>query len=333
MALEAAGLTGDEEAGYRALVALTVGSAEDVAARVGRGAAEMRGVLASLEGKGLVGTVPDRPGRFAPVAPDVALLPRLRQRAEAIDRARTELAELTEVYRGNIRRRNADQLIEVITGAEALRLRLRELQDQARHEMVWFCKAEYVAMPSGSNRAEYDALARGVRYRVVYERAFFDGPGAVGNVADGVRAGEIARTVPALPLRLAIADGSAAVCPLVPGGPAGGDEEPTAALVRSSSLLDALVALFERYWESAVPLHVGGGEAPAPHAAEEGQVLSAADRQLLSLLVGGVTDKAIASQMGLSRRTLQRRVHQLMELAGADTRMQLAWTAARQDWI
>lgn len=117
-----------------------------------------------------------------------------------------------------MRRRDAGQLLEVITGAEALRQHLRQIQTSVREEMLWFCKAQYVAMPSGSNTEEFEALARGVRYRVLYEKAFFDDEGAVDNVVAGVRAGEVARAVPQLPLRLAIADRAVAVFPLVAGG-------------------------------------------------------------------------------------------------------------------
>src|ERR1051326_6027810 len=106
------------------------------------------------------------------------------------------------------------------------------MQDNARHEMLWLCKAQYVAMPSGSNRAECDAVARGVGYRVLYEQAFFDDEGAVDNVVEGVRAGEVARSVPHLRLRLAVADRAIAICPLVPGGPQGSRHVATAALVR-----------------------------------------------------------------------------------------------------
>ncbi|MFD7283573.1 LuxR C-terminal-related transcriptional regulator [Streptomyces sp. NPDC059862] len=75
----------------------------------------------------------------------------------------------------------------------------------------------------------------------------------------------------------------------MPVGPQGSPDQPTTALVRDSSLLDALVA--------------------------------------------GVADKAIASQMGLRRRTVQRRIQSLMTRAGAGTRMQLAWQAARRGWL
>lgn len=332
--LEAAGLTPAEEAVYRLLVTTPAVSAAEIAEQSGLAPGDIARILAALTAKGLASGTDRAPHSFAATPPDVALLPHLQRQSDALDQARAAVTDLLETYRRTRRRRDPDQLIEVITGAEAMRQHLRQIQDSARHEMLWFCKAQYVAMPSGSNRAEFDALARGVRYRVLYERAFFDDSGAVDNVVEGVRAGEIARAVPHLPLRLAVADRAIAICPLVPGGPSGGSEEPTAALVRGSSLLDALVALFERYWEDAVPLHVSeSGTVSGTDGSAHGHELSTTDRQLLSLLVAGVADKAIASQMGLSRRTVQRRIQAMMALAGATTRMQLAWQAARRGWM
>ena len=332
--LEAVGLTATEEAVYRLLVTMPTASAGEIAEQTGLTAAETEQILAALKAKRLASATDRTPHSFAANPPDVALLPHLQRQSDALDQARAAVTDLLETYRRTRRRRDPDQLIEVITGAEALRQHLRQIQDSTRHEMLWFCKAQYVAMRSGSNQAEFDALARGVRYRVLYERAFFDDSGAVDNVVKGMRAGEMARAVPHLPLRLAVADRAIAICPLVPGGPSGSSEEPTTALVRGSSLLDALVALFERYWEDAVPLHVSeSGTVSGTHGSPNGNELSTTDRQLLSLLVAGITDKAIASQMGLSRRTVQRRIQSMMALAGATTRMQLAWQAARRNWM
>ncbi|MGW0150746.1 LuxR C-terminal-related transcriptional regulator [Streptomyces sp. NPDC004822] len=58
--------------------------------------------------------------------------------------------------------------------------------------------------------------------------------------------------------------------------------------------------------------------------------MSATDRRLLALLVAGVADKAVATQLGLSRRTVRRHIQRMRELAGAATRMRLAWQAARR---
>lgn len=47
----------------------------------------------------------------------------------------------------------------------------------------------------------------------------------------------------------------------------------------------------------------------------------------------GMTDEAIAGQLRVSKRTVQRRIQGLMSLAGVATRMQLGWHAARRDWL
>ncbi|MFC8083610.1 helix-turn-helix domain-containing protein [Streptomyces sp. NPDC057340] len=334
MVLEIAGLSPDEESVYALLVDFGRAGAADLAERDGMPVERMHRVLQSLTAKGLASPTDGSPPLYQAAPPDVALLPRLKRSADALDLAQHEAARLIESYRDTMRRRDAGQLLEVITGAEALRQHLRQIQTGVREEMLWFCKAQYVAMPSGSNTEEFEALARGVRYRVLYEKAFFDDEGAVDNVVAGVRAGEVARAVPQLPLRLAIADRAVAVFPLVAGGPHGSPEEPTTALVRDSNLLAALVALFERYWEDAVPLDVDDtGELSGTDGPAAPDVLAATDRRLLSLLVAGVADKAIASQMQLSRRTVQRRVQGMMERANAATRMQLAWQAARRGWL
>ncbi|SCF65052.1 LuxR family transcriptional regulator [Streptomyces sp. Ncost-T10-10d] len=334
MALEAAGVSPEEESVYGLLVTSGRATTADLGRRAGLTEPEAERILTSLTSKGLASHTDATPRVFRAVPPDVALLPRLRRSADALDLARTEATRLVESYRETMRRHDAGQLLEVITGAEALRQHLRQIQTSAQDEMLWFCKAQYVAMPSGSNAEEYQALTRGVRYRVLYEKAFFDDEGAVDNVVAGVRAGEVARAVPHLPLRLAIADRSVAIFPLVAGGPHGSPEEPTTALVRDSNLLAALIALFERYWEDAVPLHVDdAGAVSGTDGVGGAGSLSPTDHKLLSLLVAGVADNAIASQMGLSRRTVQRRIQSMMEHAGATTRMQLAWQAARRGWL
>jgi DNA-binding NarL/FixJ family response regulator len=119
-----------------------------------------------------------------------------------------------------------------------------------------------------------------------------------------------------------IADSAVALCPLVQHTTKGA--EPTAALVHDSSLLAALIALFEAYWERGSPLRFDGD--PANRLADD-------ERHLLSLLVAGVTDKAIASQLRVSQRTVQRRIYELMRRCGASTRMQLGWEAAKLGWL
>lgn len=334
--LETVGISAAEADVYRALVSAVTASAQEVSAATGVDCPTVQRLLVTLAAKGLAREVEGRPSRFAANAPDVALLPRLERHAHDLEKARIAVTELMETYRRSAWTRGTPEVIETITGAGALRQRLRQFQESARHELLWFCKAQYVAMPSGTNRAEFDALDRGVDYRVLYEQAFFvDNPDAVDNVVRAVRVGEEARAVPALPLRMAIADRSVAICPLAPAGSVGDPNDVTAAVIRGSSLLEALIALFERYWEIGTPLRVtsAGRIDETGVSAPNSDSPAPEDQHLLSLMVAGFTDESIAARLGVSKRTVQRRLHGLLELAGVATRIQLGWHAARRGWI
>lgn len=320
--LEPIGLTSDQERTYRAVLAMHRARPAEVAERVGLAADAAAAVLSSLHDLGLLSkAAPDRP-EYTPVPPDAAFGPLLLRGQEALESARRGVHELVDAYRDTERRRDSARLVEVITGTAAIRQQAMNLQLGARQDLRWFCRAGHVAMPSADNAEQFEALARGVEYRVLYETALVEEPGMIENIERGVRHGEQARATSTLPIRLAIADGAVALCPLVQHVANGA--EPTAALVHDSSLLAALIALFEAYWERGSPLRFDGE--PTGRLAED-------ERQLLSLLVAGVTDKAIATQLRISQRTVQRRVHDLMQRSGASTRMQLAWEAGRLGWL
>ncbi|MFI7578268.1 helix-turn-helix domain-containing protein [Micromonospora sp. NPDC049497] len=326
--LDVIGLTPGEQDLYRCLVHLTTARVEELAERLRIPRAEILARLDALRGKGLVlptGPEPDAPLR--PLPPDVPLGAALLRRQEALEAARAAVTRLTEEYRAGMRRQDPDHLVEVVTGTRALRERLRDLQNGARVEVLWFCRANPLAMAGQENVEEFDALARGVRYRAIYEREMLLEPGALADVEQGVRAGEEARVLDRLPVRLAIVDGRTAVCPLVPER---GDGEPSAAVIGPSQLLDALLALFESHWLMATPLR--SSDPPVDRGAE-GYRPDADEARLLSLFVAGVPDKSIASQLGVSRRTVQRRLADLMALAGVDTRPGLAFQVARRGWI
>jgi hypothetical protein len=249
----------------------------------------------------------------------VALGEVLLREQEALESARQLVAELSEEYRSSTRRHSVEHLVEVVVGGRVLRERIREMQDSARAEILWFCRANPLAMDGPANAEEPAALRRGVRYRAIYERALLEQPGELASIVETVEMGEQARTLPTLPVRLAIADRALAICPLVPDS-ALGIGEPSAALIRPGELLDAMVALFESYWERATPLLAEDG-------AEE------PDKLLLSLLVAGMPDKSIATHLGVSKRTVQRRLDRMMAAAGVDTRTGLAFQAARRGWL
>lgn len=94
-----------------------------------------------------------------------------------------------------------------------------------------------------------------------------------------------------------------------------GDDGQQALLIHPCGLLDAMAALFERWWALAVPVRsTDVGQAP--------------DDRLVTLLLSGLTDDAIARQLGISSRSCQRRVAALMERLGARSRFEAGVKAA-----
>ncbi|HIV58681.1 MAG TPA: helix-turn-helix domain-containing protein [Candidatus Stackebrandtia faecavium] len=63
---------------------------------------------------------------------------------------------------------------------------------------------------------------------------------------------------------------------------------------------------------------------PAPKS------LMADQYEMLHLLANGLSDQAIGRRLGMSRRTVQRRVRSLMDYFGVQTRFQLGMRAARK---
>jgi DNA-binding NarL/FixJ family response regulator len=168
----------------------------------------------------------------------------------------------------------------------------------AQTQVRTFVTAPFVAVPPGENPAEDAALVRGVRFRAVLEKATLAEPGALteagalAEAASSQRNGVEVRAVETLPIKLVLADADLGLVPLTVSPGA----EPGAVLLHRSGLLTAL------------------------------------DRKILTLLLAGLTDQAVAAQLGLSLRTLQRRLRQLMDQTGAESRLQLGWHAARHGW-
>jgi DNA-binding NarL/FixJ family response regulator len=78
--------------------------------------------------------------------------------------------------------------------------------------------------------------------------------------------------------------------------------------------------LFELLWEQGSPLLPEPGAAPS-------------DRGLLAMLAAGAKDETIARELGISSRTVTRRVGELLDELGARTRFQAGVLAERQGWL
>jgi hypothetical protein len=157
-----------------------------------------------------------------------------------------------------------------------------------------------------------------------------DRPGAFEGLMAHMKHQQLCRVVERVPTKLVIADRAVALVPLSDGtNPDGG--EPSAMFVRAPGLIRLLMGLYESVWDRAVPVRLvepSGIELDVPETEPTGL-----DLRILSLLMVGATDAAIAKQLGLGLRTVQRRVAHMMDLARVSTRLQLGWQACHRGWL
>ncbi|GFM95370.1 transcriptional regulator [Streptomyces fulvorobeus] len=256
----------------------------------------------------------------APVPPTAGLEVLARHRAAEVEESRIAVGGAFESFRRQRLAAYNDGLVEVVTG-DAIGPRVRHAWASAREQIRQFESPPYFPLPGATDDA-LATLARGVTQRVVYARESLEHPGRLENVIEPcVKAGEQARVVPSLPVKLVIIDEAYALVSL---SIKEADVHNTMLVVQPCGLLSALMALFEQSWGNALPFH---GRVTGPGG------LPPADRRLLSLLAGGAGDEVIARELGVSRRTLFRRLQILMARLGAANRFQMALQAQRCGWL
>lgn len=263
-----------------------------------------------------------------PVPPELAVEQLIRRRQEELERTREAAHRLAAEAQNRSSNRRTEELIEIVSGRSAVGQAFDRVQRTARREVRVLVAPPY-ADPAAVNRTQLDREAAGVTYRAVYDVTALDDPAIAGNLATHVRSGEHARLAESLPTKLAVADRELALLPLAWTASA----HDAALLVHPCGLLDALVALFETVWAQATPMamtDMAMTDAAGPSA---DAAVSADDRHLLSLLVAGLTDDAAGARLGISRRTVVRRVQQLMQRTGSRSRMQLGWQARERGWL
>jgi DNA-binding CsgD family transcriptional regulator len=133
-------------------------------------------------------------------------------------------------------------------------------------------------------------------------------------------AGEQARLLPAVPMKMKLADHTTAMLPLTPTGTAG------ALVVRAPVIIAALREYFELLWERATPLKASRAVAP-------GDRLPPAQQKVLELMAEGLQDHAIARRAGISTTTVRRHITAVMVRLGVSSRFAAGAAAQRRGWI
>jgi sugar-specific transcriptional regulator TrmB len=332
--LEVVGLSETAEAVYWALVEGRPATTVELRAAVPVDAARLREALRDLEAHGLVSRLPGALVRYAAVAPDTALEVLFCEKEEQLRRARVQAARLAEGFH-RATGRDPAELVEVVTGRPAVQQRLEQIQRGVQREYMGLDRPPYVQRPERCNPANDALHERGITVRAIYDQSALAQPGRLADLEGAVARGENARVLPAVPVKMVLADGRIGILPLQtdPGA------TEAAIVVHESGLLYALTALFEVLWQRAIPLSTLTVRSGHPSKGHSSNGQSSSDvpgdeaRRILTLLTAGLPDDAIARQLELSPKTVQRRIRDLMTRLGAGTRFQAGLQAAFRGWV
>jgi HTH-type transcriptional regulator, sugar sensing transcriptional regulator len=243
------GLTSYEAKAYLALLRRDSSTAAQAARLASVPRQRIYDVLASLVEKGLASTRPGQVAKYAAVAPELALERLVSdQREQLADLERQTAAlidELSPAYHAGQKEDNPLEYIEVLRDRRAINERFEELQAGIKREILVFTKPPYATPPQ--ENVEGLEVTKAHEARSVYELSVFDDPETTEGVRRFVEAGEKARFVPDLPLKLVIIDESIVMFGME--DPVAGSSELTIMVVEHPSLAGILKIAFNTVWE------------------------------------------------------------------------------------
>lgn len=231
---------------------------------------------------------------------------RLEERRRDLEQARELIARVTSRSLG-ARDASTEPVSEVVAPSVVNQL-LAESTGMVRNFVLTLEAGPALDEATVSaNRARFE---RGDAQRAIYPADVLTTPRGVQWLRVWAEAGEDQRILPTTATEFAVF-GDIAVVAL-----AGWDELGSGYVVLRDPLVVRLyTAYFDLAWKHGVPAPSGEGGGTG-------------DPRLVELLELGLKDEAIARHLGISLRTVRRRVARLMAVNGVDTRFQLGWVLA-----
>ena len=246
------GLTSYEAKAYLSLIKRDSYTAAQVARQAVLPRQRIYDVLGTLVQKGLAVARPGTVVKYAATPPEIAinmLVTAHRQQLLELEQgARAMVDTLKPAYEAGQTHTDPLEYIEVLRDRRAINERFAELQASVKKEILVFTKPPYATPPQ--ENVEGLAVTQTHQARAVYEFGVFDDP----EVAEGVRrfieAGEDARFVAELPLKLVIIDETIVMFGME--DPVAGSSDLTIVVVEHSSLAKVLKTAFDATWSSGL---------------------------------------------------------------------------------
>lgn len=334
--LSVLGLSAVQQAVFTSVLGEHRATVDHVAGHLRLDSAEVRSILDGLQEAGLVTRAANEADIYLVLDPRETLNAAANQITDAVAALRVripgygarydEIRNLAEVSPGP-----RDGSFIVVDTAETAGWYAR-LQQRAQQEFLVFDRPPYVSSPV--EPLEGASIRRGVQVRAIYVAESFERPGAWEEVLRLADLGELSRTTPSLPVKMAIADRSSLLMSLTVRGP-----QVEVLLTRAPNVVTMMVELFERYWERATVLSaseaapVRNTRTTPRETRPDFPVLNSRDQPLVALIGSGATDESIAQHLGISTRSVRRRTQALMRILGAETRFQFGMLCTRAGWL
>jgi len=262
--LQRLGLTSYEARAYLALLRRDSSTAAETARLAGLPRQRVYDVLSSLVEKGLASTRPGKAVKYAATPPDQALeglVAKHRLDLADIERETASMVDsLTPAYLAGQEHTDPLEYIEVLRDRRAINERFGELEAGIKDEILVFTKPPY-ATPVFEHEEGLQVVSSHAA-RSVYEFSALHDPRSAEAIRRYIEAGEQARFVELLPLKLVIIDEQIVMFGIE--DPVGGSSILTMIVVDHPSLATLLKIAFETVWEGGLTFD----EASARVAAE-----------------------------------------------------------------
>ncbi|MFC8448404.1 helix-turn-helix domain-containing protein [Kitasatospora sp. NPDC057223] len=233
---------------------------------------------------------------------------RLLVRAEGLP---TALDGLTRAYDAVPRRSDGQSEAVHIEGHVHIRHRIAQLVSDCAEELLTAQPGHRpAALLDTVVRQDLALLQRGRALRTLYQPTALQEPATLTYAAAVTGHGAHVRVLDEPFQRMIVFDRSVAVVTAA-------DDHTRAAFISDPAAVAFLVAVFERDWARADTFerHTATARENTSHAAD----------RVGRLLATGLTQRAVATRLGLSERTVAAHIHRLRERHGAQTLFQLGW--------
>jgi sugar-specific transcriptional regulator TrmB len=246
------GMTMYEAKAYLALIRRGSSTAAEVARIAGVPRQRIYDVLASLVERGLASTRPGRVVKYVASPPDSAIERLVGDHKRALDElergANQMITQLAPAFKEGQGVTDPLDYIEVLRDRRAINERFAELQEEIKTEILVFTKPPYATPPQEEEKGV--EVAREHKARSVYEFSIFDDAETIEGVRHFIDAGEEARFVEELPLKLVIIDQRYVMFGME--DPVAGGSELTMVVVEHPSLAATLKVAFEAVWSQGL---------------------------------------------------------------------------------